>query len=370
MTQAATAVPAPAQMGTSAPPEGATPQTTAKPGSAVNAQTAPTTVAPEEKTVRVKSYERAARVKAKLDSESGSAAESSSPRRPPAGDDSAAESDPEPAAARPTPAHDEQRERNAADRARRIAEVTRREREAEAKRETQRASRTSEQEVEKLRKRIAELEPHEQVFSSEEALLAAAEAKGMSAEKLVQWMRTRLTDPQAVAQRQAQTVEQKLQAKLDAMEKRFAEAEQARQAERAQQTAEREALQRANEFGSLAHGKQDTHPRVARLLATKGLNAVVQFANAQIVPYINDEFELPHLHDVMEQYLDWLADQGASDSASGASHTPKKNGEAKPATTLSNGLGSERVSVTEETPLHRMPRSARVQRLKEKLGGE
>jgi hypothetical protein len=374
MTQAAAAPPAPAQMGTSTPPEGATPQTVAKPKDAGVAQAPLATKEADEKTVRVRSYERAARVKAKLDSESDSAAEPSAPR-PPARDDSAAESDPEPAAAKPTPppAQDE-RAKHAAERSKRIAEVARREREAEAKRETQRASRTSEQEVEKLRKRVAELEPMNEVFASEEALLAAAEAKGMSAEKLVSWMRTRLSDPQAVAQRQAQTVEQKLRAEIEAIR-----AEQRREldeirAERQQMIEQREAVQRANDFGALAQEKAESHPRVMRLLRSKGLNAVVQFANAQIVPYINDGFELPHLHDVMEQYLDWLHDGGEGpspvDSASGASHPPKKNGEAKPVTTLSNALGTERVSVTEETPLHRMPRSDRVRRLKEKLGGE
>ena len=54
----------------------------------------------------------------------------------------------------------------------------------------------------------------------------------MSAQKLAEWMRARLTDPAHVAKTQAQTAETKVAAQLAAMQKRLDDALAARDAER------------------------------------------------------------------------------------------------------------------------------------------
>lgn len=380
MTQPAAAPAAPAAPAASPAPEpmgGVTKPTTSKPADAKTAQTPPKDSTPTEK-IRVRGYERAAKVKEKLDGESStsdSAGEPSTPT-PPTSRGSSAESGGEERAAKPPPApsHDvDLRAKHAEERLKRIAEVARKEREADAEREQKRAGRVSEQEVEKLRKRVAELEPMNEVFASEEALLAAAEAKGMSAEKLVAWMRTRLSDPTAVAQRQAKTVEEKLRAEMAELRAQVARQEQERREEQARYAEQHAAIQRAQTFEKIATERAESHPLTARLLKRQGMDAVARFANEQILQYLPDSFSPEHLHDVMEQYLEWLHGGDAATPANpapGASHPQAKNGAEKPVTTLSNALVAERMSVTEETPLHHLPLPERKRRLKAKLERE
>jgi hypothetical protein len=105
------------------------------------------------------------------------------------------------------------------------------------------------------------------------------------------------------------------------------------------------------------------------MLRAKGPERFVQWVNNQVVAHLNRGYTLDYLHDVTESYLTWLHDMGDSPAANGASQPPK-NGAAKPVTTLSNALTSERTAVTEEKPLHLMSKSERVAALKAKLERE
>ncbi len=375
MTQPAAAPAAPATP--AAAPPVAKPAA-AKPADASVAQATPKDAQPEK--VRVRGYERAAKVKAKLEGEtsassSDSAGESSPDRAVPPQKDSPAESGGERSEAKPQPgpSHDETRAKYAEERARRLAEVARKEREAEAERAQKRQSRTAEQEVEKLRKQIAEYEPYAGAFKKKDvmAMLAIAEREGLSAEDIATSLRSRLTDPAAVAQHQAKTEAERIRDQI--REELRAEMRQEFDAERTKTREEREALQRAAHFEHIARERAESHPMTARLLKKHGMEAVARFANEQVLQYLPENYSLEHLHDVMEQYLDWLhgGDSPGSDSpAPGTSHPPKKNGADKPVTTLSNSLAAERSTLTEETPLHQLPLSERTRRLKAKLERE
>lgn len=259
-------------------------------------------------------------------------------------------------------------------RLKRLAEFRERERAADAQREQQRARRSKEREtvteIETLRAKLKDLEPLNDVFSDEARLLAAAEAKGMSAEKLISWMRTRLSDPAAVAQREAKAAEDRTLAKIAELEKRLADSEKARQdaIEHAEQ--QRQGIERSNQFVHLTQTAAETHPRVAQFLQRKGPAALIQFANEHVAKYLPEEFDLPELHDHFETFLEAVAggeNPAPVSPASGTSLPPKKHGAEQPVTTLSGALASERTTVAEEIPLSRLSLDERAERLKAKL---
>lgn len=360
-----------------------TPPTTSKPRDAVAAQTPPTKVEPEKR-IRVRGYERAARVKAEMAEKEGASKEEST-SEPDAERPSAAPQRAKPAAAsasdsgaekpkseaKPEPKPDPEADERAKireERNKRIAEIQAREAAAREKRAAQQKDHGQSAEIEKLRKRVAELEPHAEVFKDEETLLAAAEARGMSAEKLVQWMRTRLSNPEAVVQRQQQTAEQKFQAELDAIRKQLADSEQRREAEAQAARDAREGVERATRFVSMAGAETSsrTHPLTAAFLRARGEDHLLALASSVIVPHLPDNYGLDHLHDSLEQYLEYVTvgPLPAVPSASVGQTPPKTNGAAKPVTTLTNDLASARESVAEDIPLARLPRSERIARVK------
>lgn len=380
------------------------PPTTNKPIDAALAQNEPKRAEVEVKKVRVSAHERAIQVKAKLKAEE----EKAEAREAKEADDDAEEK-PKPKAAeakskkedepkqkleakpkteakkteedepdedepkakaetkKPEPAPDadaERRKKAAEDRLARLAAARDKERKEEAERASKRRSETNNEELERLRKRVAELEPTESYFKSEEALLAEAERRGMTVDKMAAWMRQRLTDPNAHAQAQARTVEERIMQEL-AKERAERQRLEQRIAEREQKAAEeRAALQRAQEFQSMVDRAADTHPRTAALVRRKGMAAVVQFANEQVVPYLPEGYELQHLHDVMETYLDWLYDGDSPAQQNGHEPPAKKSGAAKPVTTLSDDVVSAREGVTEQIPLHRLSKAERIARVK------
>jgi hypothetical protein len=313
---------------------------------------------------------RADALKAKLSSPeapSESAAETSSDGAAPAlgqDDSSAAPSD---GASPEIPPHILERQR-------RMREYAERERAADAEREQKRARHAKEREttteIETLRAKLKDLEPLNDVFSDEAKLLAAAEAKGMSAEKLISWMRTRLSDPAAVAQREAKAAEDRTLAKIAELEKRLADSEKARQDAIEQAEAQRQGIERSNQFVHLTQTMTETHPRVAQFLQRRGPAALIQFANEHVAKYLPEEFDLPELHDKFETFLEAVAGgdiPAPAQSASGTSLPTKKNGAEQPVTTLSGALASERTTVAEEIPLSRLSLDERAERLKAKL---
>jgi len=278
-----------------------------------------------------------------------------------------------------SPANDNASDQAAKARAERLSRINavrereaERERERESRRQTQSREKERDAEIDSLRAKLKDLEPLNDVFASEEALLEAAERKGMSAEKLVQWMRTRLTDPNAVAAQKTQTVEQKLLAEIARMKKEFsdqiAEITGTRHAEREEQSrieAARTFIAQASEAGA--------HPRTAAMLAKHGPQGFLAWVNHAVVPMLHEGYTLEELHDHVEQYLDEVhTDPAAKASApaNGASQPPTKSGAVQPVTTLGNAVTTERMTVTEDIPLHKLSLTERVDRLKAKLDRE
>jgi hypothetical protein len=355
-------------------------KTKADPEKAARAQAEPKASAgePQVKKVRVTAHERAVKIKADLEKADPPEPKSADEGAPSAAktESSSADSEPEekPKKEAKPPEKDEAAgaaETRRKERQQRLREAQDRERKADEERRAKSRDKDGNAEVEKLRKRLAELEPLEGVFASEEALLEAAEKRNMSTEKLVAWMRTRLTDPQAVAQRQAQTVEQKFEAKLAEERKAREELERKLAARDAEAAETRAATERAHNFKEMVASKEQSHPLTASLMKRRGVEKLVQFANEQVVQYLPENYGLDHLHDVIEEYLEFLSGGDSPSPANqqaATSQPPKRNGAEKPVTTLSNALGSERASVTEEVPLHRLSLDERAQRLKESLG--
>jgi hypothetical protein len=349
---------------------------------AANVQ-APPVSAPKpsaEKRVRVRGYERAVQVKAKLDAEDDAgetapepAAEPTraepSPSRPKAAP-SAADSGDE---ARAAPSDEvAAREKRAAERIERIRAAQAREQAEKAKRTTSQQARARDGEVEQLRKRIAELEPHAEVFKDEETLLAAAEARGMSAQKLVEWMRARLNDPSVVAQRHAKTEADALRAELRKLQDRLDQEAEERRIAAEQAREQHEGQQKAYQFVGKVKASEESHPLTAALMKKYDENTVLAFANRFVAPMLPPDYALQELHDHVEQLLEEVQMYGPaalSGTQDGKSPSPK-NAAGQAPNTLSNRTAQERVSVTQERPAHLMPRSERVARLKRKLDGE
>jgi hypothetical protein len=275
-----------------------------------------------------------------------------------------------PVEAQPAPA-DDAVVRARAERLERIRQVREKERQRDAERQQRERYKVKESEIEQLRKKVADLEPLNGVFTSEESLLAEAERRGMSAQKLVEWMRTRLTDPQAVAQRQAQSVEEKLRAELAKTQSEI-EKLRADMVER-ERIAQAHAELRAKTDGFISGVEQraNVNPLTAAFLRKHGAERLVLYANQYVAPYLPEDYTLDELFDHFEQHLDETQLGPASPPpANGNSQPPKKNGAAEPTTTLSNAVASGRESLVESIPLHKLSREERRRMLREKLERE
>lgn len=261
-----------------------------------------------------------------------------------------------------------------ADRLARIAEVRAKEAASEADRERRNAGKESAAEVERLRKRVAELEPQVQKFKSPAELLAYAEKEGLSAKDVIDELRARVSDPTIIAQRQAKSEADKIREELAAERKAREDLEARLAAQDAQARAAAEGQSRAMSFLQQTEAGGTSHPLTAAFLKRHGAQAYVGYANQFVAPLLPEEYSLEQLHDHFEQLLDELQVGGTAAPvalpANGESRTSPKNGAGQPVTTLSNALTAERATVTEEVPLARLPRAERTRRLKEKLDRE
>lgn len=350
---------------------------TANQSTAQIAQTPPKEPAAPEPVakIRVRAHDRAVKVKEALAKESP-ATESEEPDDEPAAETQA----PEAAPKKPEPPKvDDDAAKRRQERQERILKAQQRERAEERARERERSSRAPSvdtKELETLRKRVAELEPMSSVFASEEALLEAAEARGMSTEKLVQWMRSRLTDPAAVARQQSKSEADRLRDELrqarEENQREIAKLREEREAERQHA----EAMKKAVDFVGRARTSVESHPLTSNFVARHGEHGLINFANQFVAPLLRTDYSVDELHDHLEQFLDEVQLTAAQQRAAAAGapeqaarHLPK-NGEEQPSTTLSNRLVAQRGSVEEAVPLARLPRSERVARLKAQLGGD
>lgn len=257
----------------------------------------------------------------------------------------------------------------AAERMARIEAMRAKGRAQDEERQRRKAQKQEAGEVEKLRARLAEVEPLEQVFASEESLLEMAEKRGMTAEKLVAWMRQRLTDPAAVAKHQAKSEADKVREEMAALRKQLDDERAKAQEQLAQERAQIAAVQRAATFVQNVNASEK-HPLSAAFLKKHGEKGLIAFANHFVTPLLPEHYELSDLHDHLEQFLDEV--QAPRDiPATGASQTStKQSGAEKPITTLGNAIASARSTVVEEVPLSKLSRDERARRLKDRLARE
>ena len=267
------------------------------------------------------------------------------------------------------------------DRLARIAKVRAEEQAAKARRQSEQQAKQStgeaqqlRGEVEKLRARLSELEPMNDVFRDEAALLAAAEARGMSVEKLAQWMRTKLTDPSAVAQRQAQTVEEKLRAEIEAEREARKKLEERISEDSRKAAEERERVEAAQNFVSMATAKSAEAPFTAKFLQRHGAQGLVAFANQFVVPLLPESYTVDELHDYTEQLIEEFqfgsGESPQREAPANGTSLPSKSGADQPVTTLSSAIPAERSMVTEAVPLHKMSLDERARFLKDKYSRE
>ena len=341
------------------------------PSPAAAVQAPPTPAAPVVAPARSTINDRAASLREKLDAEPQASEPAVEGESSSSGDSSAAGSE----AAKPADETAAARTKAWEERQARLKAVREKDEAADAERARKQQQRAKDNETEKLRQRLKELEPNESVWKSPAALLAEAEKKGLSATQLVEEMRQRLTDPAAIAAREAQTVEQKMQARIDALEAKLEADRVAREQETAQERQQREQVSKAVSFTAQVTAAKESHPRTAALLARKGEANFVHFLNQAIIePHLSEGYTLEELHDTTEQLLDWLQDNGdaapTAPAANNGASQAKKNGAAKPVTTLSDSLTSERTQVTEEKPLHLLSKKEREARLRAKLDSE
>lgn len=386
-----------------AAPAPATPPSNSE-AKAAAAQTPPKEAEKPTEKIRVRGYERAKQYKQKLDAEESTAEEADDepakkPKPEPKAKTEPVELEPEPKAkpkpapspaktepdekpepkpkakaeaadeeSEPDPAEKRRRERH--ERLRQAAERERREQaEREAKSKSKQQQTALERELEGLRKKVAELEPLNSVFSSEEALLEEAERRNMSAEKLVSWMRTKLSDPAAVATRQAKTEADKIREEMRALQKRLDDEAEQRRTERAQYEAQQEGMHKALSFIDRSKRSTDSHPLTAALHAKHGDKGLVDFANQFVAPMLSESYSVEELHDHVEELLERVQVAGLGTPEAGKSHHTK-NGADQPPTTLSSRATQERASVTEALPLHRMAKRDRHQLLRDKYRRE
>lgn len=236
--------------------------------------------------------------------------------------------------------------------------------------EQQRRQRDQQQssEVETLRKQLADLQPLANIPKSEEALLSWAESQGMSSERLVQYMRQRLTDPAAIAKQQAKTEADLLREEMKRQHEEFAAWKRQTEEKEQERVAQFHAERKAHNFLQRAHGSQETHPLSAQMLAKFGPQGLIAYANQFVAPLLPADYDVEQLHDHVEQLLfeTQLGSPAASPQVQPATPPSAKNGAGQPVTTLGNAVAAERASVREEVPLHKMPLDERAEYLKAK----
>lgn len=339
--------------------------TIATPAAPANPAPAPAAVEPARPT----SSSRAAALKEKLEA-SESVAEgqpsSSSPPEPSAADSGAttetAPPDAEAAAAR------QQR----AERLQRIQQLRAKEEAARQQRAERQRAKPSQPSVdaaefERLRKRVAELEPHEAVFKSEESLLEAAEKQGLSSQKIVEWMKKRLNDPAAVAKQHAQTETNAVRDELKQLREQIDADRKAFEAQRKAEVAERQQYSMTSQFMSDIAAKEKTHPRVARAKAKLGDN-IVHLANHLVARDLPEGYGVEELHDHLEQFFDAIEAFGGTQSAPIAQPPTANNPDSKEsAITLNGRTAAGRESLVEAKPLHQLTKAERIARARAKL---
>ncbi len=328
--------------------------------------------APQTEAPRPTAYDRAEALKAKLESEPAN-----DNGTPSIGADPAQPSEPERPETDTTqaapPTQDADAEKRRTERQARLAQVRAKEEAANRARQERQRSKVSEGEIEKLRKRVADLEPLEQAWSSPLSMLEWAEKKGHKPEDVVKVLKEKLTDPAAVAQRQAQTIEQRFAEELRKRDEKIAEMERRWAEERTQANERTAGERRAAEFRARVTEKTGDYPLTAAFSTKHGYENLVAFANRWVAQDLPEEYSLEQLHDHLEQVLEELQVAGALPATPPTTEpVPQAHsgGAGQPTTTLNNRTTAGRGVVAEEVPLARLPKADRIRRLRDKLDRE
>jgi uncharacterized protein YlxW (UPF0749 family) len=251
-----------------------------------------------------------------------------------------------------------------------VAELRQREAAKNSERQQRQKYQVNQGEVEKLTKRLADLEPMEQAWKDPMSVLEWAEKKGVPAPDLVKALREKASDPEAVAARQARTVEEKLRAEIQDVHRKLAEVEERRQAEAMQAREQSEGTQKAVQFHARVAEKAGEYPLTAGFAKAHGGGVMVAVANKWLAPHLPEDYSIEQLHDHFEQLLEAFQVTGQQASTATAGAPQQNTGAAQPAITLNNRTTAGRETVTEEIPLHRLPKSERVRRAREKYERE
>lgn len=269
----------------------------------------------------------------------------------------------------------------AADRVARIRAMQDREREKQQKRKAHQASRAEQEELAQLRQMKAEWEKNSAAFKDEEAFLAACEAKGITAEKVITFFRDKMTNPEAIAERKANATKSEVQKELEEIRRQLKERDERDAQERQQTEFQQKSLAAAKSFVELTRTKAEDAPLTAALYEKHGADVVIGYVNNFILPLMPEGFDMtnPEHLEVLHDHTEQLLSEMQLSSSTPAKTTPdtsskanagKKNGEESPVTTLSNRIVSERGTVTESVPLAKMSFEERKRFLKEKYERE
>lgn len=272
------------------------------------------------------------------------------------------------------PGADDPKAKAAADRAARIEAMRAREREKQKKRQTHKASRAEQEELAQLRQLKAEWEKKDSAFADVGELLAEAERRGHSPDKVLDYLRDQLTNPSAIASRQVNATKTEVQKQIDDLKEQIRQRDERDAKARAAAEYKQKTFVAAKNFIDLSTAKAEEAPLVAAMYAQHGAEVVIGFANKFIIPLMAEDFDiedpahLEELHDHMEQFLSETQLTPApakTDTTPSKANAGKTNGK-PPVTTLSNRTVTEVGTVERAVPLEKMTTEERYRFVKEK----
>ncbi|MBX3198244.1 MAG: hypothetical protein KF894_08875 [Labilithrix sp.] len=279
---------------------------------------------------------------------------------------------PPPAGAAPTLPEDP-KAKAATDRAARIEALRAKSRQAQTKRQAHKASRAEQEELAQLRQLKADWEKKDSAFADVGELLAEAERRGHTGEKVLAYIRDQMTNPAAITDRRVAASKTEVQKQIDELKEELRQRDERDAQARAAAESEQKTLVAAKNFIALSQTKAEDAPLTAAMYAKHGAEVVIGFANQFIIPLMPEDFDIEEpahlevLHDHMEQFLSetQLTPAPAKTDTSSKANAGKKNG-AKPVTTLSNRTVTEVGTVEQAVPLEKMTTEERYRFVKEK----
>jgi hypothetical protein len=199
---------------------------------------------------------------------------------------------------------------------------------------------------------------------TEEQFFTAAERAKVTPQRLGEWLRERMTNPELAAREAAQKA---IDPRIAALEAKLAQSEQTIQEFFAQQQAEKTRhaeRQAAEEFFAFTRDNAGAAPYSARFLTQHGPNEFYKLA-VKAASSVPEGVGPQAILDQIEENLNALASlYGSQESApSKATAPPPRTAAAAKANTLSNAAASARTSVVEEDDWSSLDLDERARRL-------